>query len=188
MLDRLVDLAAKFAQLFVFLRIIDCYEQGVLLRLGKFRRILEPGAHFVIPFCVDSVMRAHVVIDTLELSPQAFVTKDGVDCVATAIVTYKIRDIAKFLIEAEDAESVLADATRGPIRQILCGRSFAELQGAHPGLEDEITKAARRKAFQLGIEITNVSLSDLVRAQAFRILIGGNLLQHTSKHQQIILD
>lgn len=177
MLDRLVDLLARCAQLFVFVRIIDCYEQGVLLRLGRFKRTLEPGPHFVIPFAVDSVMRAHVVVDAMELEPQAFVTRDGIDCVATAIVTYKIHDIAKFLIGAENAESVLADATRGPIRQVLCSKSFKELQGSDVSLEEEITKAARRKAFQLGIEVTNISLSDLARSQAYRLLLSGNLAQ-----------
>ncbi len=175
MLDRLVEVATKFAQLFIFLRVIDCYERGVLLRMGKFKRTLEPGPHFVVPFSVDNVLRARVVIDTMELPPQSFTTTDGVDCVATAIVTYKIRDIAKFFLEAEDAESVLSDSTRGPIRQVLRTKSWRALKSGD-GLDDEITRAARRKAFQFGIEITNICLSDLVRAKAFRLLLGENLL------------
>ena len=178
-----MDLISRCAQLFVFMRIIDCYEQGVLLRLGHFKKVLQPGLHFVIPFNVDNVMRANVVMDALELEPQAFVTRDGVDCVATAIVTYKIRDIAKFLTEVENAESVLADSTRGPIRQVLCSKSFVELQTSGPSLDEEITKSARRKAFQFGIEVTNVSLSDLVRSQAYRLLVSGNLSQPQMERQ-----
>jgi regulator of protease activity HflC (stomatin/prohibitin superfamily) len=182
MVERLVEFLSQFIQLFVFVRVVDCYEQAVLLRLGKFKRVLQPGPHFVVPFAVDSVLKANVVIDTLELPPQAFATRDGVDCVATAIVSYRIRDIAKFLLEVENAESVLADATRGPIRQVLCSKTWNELQTSGSTLDDEIWKAARRKAFQWGIELTSVSLSDLVRAQAFRVLLGGNLMQQAEKY------
>ncbi len=172
MAERLLELISQFFQLFVFMRIVDCYEQGVLLRLGKFKGVLQPGPHFVFPFAIDNVLKANVVMDTLELPPQAFVTRDGVDCVATAVVTFKIRDIAKFLLEVEKAETVLADATRGPIRQVLCNQTWEYLQTG-PGLDEEICKVARRKAFQWGIEITAVSLSDLARASTHRVLLSG---------------
>lgn len=173
MIDRLVDLATRLANLFVFVRVIECYERGVLLRLGKFRCVLDPGLRFIVPFGVDVIHHARVVLDTMELPPQAFVTRDDVDCVATAIVTFKVRDIRKFLLETEDAEGVLADSTRAAIRHVLCNRTMAELRSGE-SLDEDITATARRKAFNYGIEIVNVSLSDLVRAKALRLLVSGN--------------
>lgn len=185
MIERLVELVSQFIQLFVFMRVVDCYEQAVLLRLGKFKKVLQPGPHFVIPFMVDTVLKANAVMDTMELPPQAFATRDGIDCVTTAVVTFRIRDISKFLLEVEDAESVLADATRGPIRQVLCAKTWTELQEGGSAIDEEITKVARRKAFQLGVEITNVSLSDLIRTTAYRVLLGGTLMQTTNKQQSM---
>ena len=45
-------------------KIIRPYEKGLVERLGKFNRILDPGVHFIIPFMerVKKVdMREHVV-------------------------------------------------------------------------------------------------------------------------------
>lgn len=186
MAERLIDFISRFIQMFVFVRTVDCYEKAVLLRLGKYKRTLQPGPHLVFPFMIDAVLKANVVTDTMELPPQAFATKDDIDCVATAVVTFNIRDVAKFLLEVEDAESVLSDATRGPIRQVLCSKSWPELQSGGTAVDEEITKAARKKAFQFGIEITNVSLSDLIRTTAHRVLLGGTITQTPGRHHQIL--
>ena len=43
MLDRVINFIAEFGGLFKPFEVIDAYQQGVVLRWGKYHRTLEPG-------------------------------------------------------------------------------------------------------------------------------------------------
>lgn len=174
MFARIFEIIIAFVESFYFMTTVMEFERAVLLRRGRYRRTLEPGWRFFIPFGVDEILKVNVVRETAELPAQAFTTIDGVCAVATAIITFRISDVKKHLLETEDAEEVLADASRGPILRILRMKKWQDLVKAED-LDDEITKAVRRPAFRWGVEVEAVTLSDLTRARTLRLLVDGAL-------------
>ena len=40
------------------IRVVNQYERGVVQRLGRFRRIMEPGLHVIIPYILMSYSRS----------------------------------------------------------------------------------------------------------------------------------
>ena len=172
---KIVDFILGIIENFYFLCVIDQYERAVVLRFGKFSREIGPGLHAYWPFGIEDVYKENVVLETQDLPAQAFTTKDGVNAVASAVVTLTIKDIKKLLLEVEDAETVLTNASRGLIRNALCTRTWKELQTMGLELDDLITAAVRRPAFKWGIEVHKVQLSDLVKASTMRIIHDGTL-------------
>lgn len=170
MFDRLVDLLVNFIELFYFACTIRQYEQGVVFTLGKATRVLKPGFHFVAPFGIEEVFRANVVPEARALTPQAITTRDGVGVVITAVLTWSIRDIKTYICEVENAEGVLADASRGNIRRLIAGKTWDELREAGGDLDTLLTKAVRRQAFRWGIEVHTVTLADVARARTMRVI------------------
>lgn len=173
MLDRLLDFIASALDLFRFWVVIAQYENGVVLRLGKFRRVLEPGLHFIIPFGVDDVLTDNVVTSTFNMTPQSLTTKDGQSVVISAVMTWAIKDVRKTLLEVEGAEDVAIDSCYGIIGQMVASRTWDEVRA--PDFAEEITKAVRRRAFRYGIEVQSIQISDLSRTRSLRLWHSGSL-------------
>jgi len=171
MVNRLIDLFVSFLHLFRAWEIIDEYERGVRLRFGKlYNGALLPGFHWRIPFGVDKILTENVTRTTTALSPQALTTKDGVGVVVSGIVTWRICDIVKFLIKVEEAKEILADVTRGVIRQLVAAHTWDEISYKGEQFDDELFKKARTPAFQWGVEVLKVSLSDVAKCRSLRLL------------------
>lgn len=167
MLDRLISLAQQLVGLFRFAAVVNDYEAGVVLRLGHFHRKLGPGFHFMLPFGIEQVYTDNCVPSTLSLGPQSLTTRDGVSVVVSGIVTWRIHDIRKMLLEVEDAESVLTDSAYGLIGDSVRAAEWAEVQA--PEFAAALTSVIRQKAFRWGIKVSAVQLSDVSRSKSLRL-------------------
>ena len=92
MLDRLIDVVLQFGSDVLPGIIFRYYEEAVLLRFGKFKKVLKPGFHPKIPFA-DEVIDQHVVITTLSLPAQSLYTKYKQNIVVKGVIKYKISDV-----------------------------------------------------------------------------------------------
>ena len=63
--------------LFQFWTIVDQYERGVVLRLGKYLRTIEPGFHWLLPLGIDRAILHEVILTTRQLDEQSLTTYDG---------------------------------------------------------------------------------------------------------------
>lgn len=168
MLDKLVDLLISCVELLRFWIVLDPFEQGVLLRLGKFVRVIEPGFHWVFPFRIDHVLFECVVPSTHSLGDESVITLDGKSVGFHAIVTYQVRDIKKAMLEIEDVNHAVRDACLGEIGRVLRESTWAEV--IDPSILDKCTTACRKRGFRYGIEIMSVQLGSLALVRNIRVM------------------
>lgn len=173
MLDWLGNLLSQFWEKFIFLWIIKEYEEGVLLRFGKFRKVLKKGLHFKIPFA-DEILSTPVVPTTMPLGAQSLTTKDDKTVVVKGIIKYEIDDIKVFLLEVYDATSALDDMTRAIIKTAITDRTWVELSTNGNEIDKEITAKARSEASKWGIKIIKVTLTDLGKIRSYRLFTDSN--------------
>jgi regulator of protease activity HflC (stomatin/prohibitin superfamily) len=169
MFDRLVDLIIEFMHLFRFWFVLQPYEQGVLVRLGRFVRVMEPGFHWILPFGVDMVHSEGVVPATHSLGDEATATKDGRTVAFHAVVTYQVRDIRKAMLDVFDTDHAVRDACAGEIGKLMRERTWEDLQHSE-ALLDDLTAVCRKRGFRYGIEIMSVQLASLALAKNIRIM------------------
>lgn len=174
MIDRLIEFILNIVDIFFFAKIVNDYEEGVMLRFGKFNRILLPGFHWRIPFKIEDPIVTSVVPDVSRLPTQVFTLQDGTDIAATAVLTYKVHNVKKALLEVEDAETSLHDAVSGTIRRLMTPHSFEDLQSPEKCAEIEmaVAKDIRSDAFKWGFEVIRVQFPDLVRLNGAYKLFG----------------
>lgn len=169
MFDRLVELIIEFLHLFQFLVVMKDYEKGVLLRFGRFVKVLEPGLHCIYPFAIDYVIHEAVVPTTHSLGDEATCTKDGKTAAFHAVVTYQVRDIRKAMLDVFDTDHAVRDACAGEIGKLMRERTWEELQHSE-ALLDDLTAACRKRGFRYGIEIMSVQLASLALAKNIRLM------------------
>lgn len=174
MFDKLITLLQEFYQQLNPFVIIDMWEKGLHLRMGKFHDIKEPGLHVKIPF-IDSVWKQTVVTQSIDLRPQSITSADYRNIVVKAIVRYNISDAFLFLTKLAHPTDVLIDTTGAMIREIIEERNWEDLVD----VEDELTEKIGLKVSEWGIKIEKVTLTDLAEIQSIR-LIGDSVENKTA--------
>lgn len=169
MLDKLIEFLLSILDLFRFWIVLLPFEQGVLLRLGRFVKVVEPGLHWMWPLHIDHVMYESVVPSTHNLGDESMITKDGKSCGFHAIVTYRIKDIEKALLEVHDDEHAVRDACAGEIGRVLRESTWLEISGESDIL-DRLTAACRKRGWRWGIEIMAVQLAGLALVKNIRLM------------------
>lgn len=167
MLDKLLDLIQSWLGLFKFWVVVDEYEQHVLLRLGRYKRTLAPGWHFLLPMA-DRTMACWRVKNTVKLAEQNVTTADGQDVALTGIVTYKVVDPKVFLLECEGGQDAIADSAFGAIAEWACSNTRDHIRD--PRNWRQVRTAIKQAAGEYGIEVLRFKFADNVRAKALRLL------------------
>jgi regulator of protease activity HflC (stomatin/prohibitin superfamily) len=167
MFDRLIDVITEWWAYLMPAIIIPNYEEAVLLRNGKFVKVLGPGFHVKLPI-FDEVISQHVVVTTLSLPAQSLYTKDKQNIVVKGVVKYKIADVKIFLLEVFDAQDALADMTQSIIKNIIITTSIEECLDLE--LDNVLTKKVRVEARKWGVEIQQVTLTDIAPIRSYRII------------------
>lgn len=168
MLDKLVEVVLQFIGLFKFWVVIHPFEAGVILRLGKLSRVIECGYHWMIPFGIDHALTEHIVPTTHSLGDESAISKDGKSVGFHAVVTYKVRDIQKALLEVEDVDHAIRDACSGEIGRVLRAATWEEMQSE--AILDKLREGCRKRGFRYGIEIISVQLAGLAPCRTIRLM------------------
>ena len=163
MIETLVGYVLQFLDFFMPMTIVAEYEKAVLLRFGKYKRTLEPGLRWKIPFGVDDVLKDNVVPATRNLQPQKLTTSDGVTVVVGAALRWSIRDIVKVKLHVEDSDSVLDDSTYGEIAGFVRESTWDQINEVD--WVQQVFAAVRKRAFRFGIEVEELWITDLARTR-----------------------
>jgi regulator of protease activity HflC (stomatin/prohibitin superfamily) len=167
MFDKLIEIITNWWLQLTPVIIIRDYEGAVLLRFGKFYKVFEPGLHFKIPL-FDEVIDHHVVVTTLSLDAQSLYTLDKKNIVVKGVIKYKISDVKTFLLEVYDAQDALSDMSQSIIKNVIMSMTLDECTDSE--LDNTLTKKVRVEARKWGVEVQQVTLTDLAPIRSFRFI------------------
>lgn len=167
MFDKLIELITNWIEQILPVFIVRQYEMAVVLRNGKYKKTYHPGIYYKIPF-FDEVIAQHVVVTTLSLPPQSLYTKDKQNIVVKGLVKYRIADVKTFLLEVYDAQDAISDMTQSIIKNIVMDKTLDECVDSE--IDNTLSKKARVEAKKWGVDIQQVTLTDLAPIRSFRII------------------
>lgn len=167
MFEKLIELLAQGWERIAPFVVIHPYEQGVILRFGKFHSCKEAGFHWKWPFA-DEVIQITTCLTTMRLPPQTLTTSDDVQVVVASIIKYEIRNPEPFVTQIYDQGDVLADVTMGAIRNNVVNMAYADLVKEPP--EQNILREVRKQVNQYGFKIDNVTFTDIGRVRSLRLI------------------
>ena len=168
MITHVIDVLARCWWWLVPFRVIADYERAVVLRLGCFRRLLSPGLHWVRPLGIDQVLIQCIAWNTTALHDQALVTADHHQVSVSGIITWRVNNVRKFLLDVTDQDSVLADVTYGSIAVHVRSCTWEQLTDAE--YAERLSKEVRKRAFTYGIEVKQVQFANVTKSKAIRLL------------------
>ncbi len=136
----------------------------VVERLGKFRTVLKPGIHILIPFFDRIAYRQEMREQVLDIPSQSCITKDNIQVEVDGLVYLKVMDPkqASYGIGDYRVASVnLAQTTmRSEVGKLALDQTFSEREKLNETIVKEIDKASDAWGIKvLRYEIMNITPS-----------------------------
>ena len=152
-------------------RIINQYERGVVQRLGRFRKILDPGLHVIIPY-IDTMRNIDVRTTPMDVPRQEVITKDNVTVNVDAVVYFRVIDAKKAVFETTNYAYATSTFAQTALRDVTGNFDLDELLSKRDEISRKIKEIVDAQADKWGIDIESVKLqnielpSDMKRAMA----------------------
>src|ERR1700744_3889277 len=87
--------------IFSAIKVLNEYERGVMLSLGRFTGIKGPGIIIVWPF-VEQMRKVDLRVNVLNVPKQDVITRDNVSVKVTAVVYFRVVDPGKAVLQVTD--------------------------------------------------------------------------------------
>ena len=95
------------------LRIVDQYERGVVLTLGKYTSTRQPGLTWIF-VGIQRMIKVDLRIATVDIPQQEVITKDNVTVGINAVVYFKVDSAEKAILEIQDFRHAVALTHKQP--------------------------------------------------------------------------
>jgi regulator of protease activity HflC (stomatin/prohibitin superfamily) len=123
-------LAALIAVVVIFLLIrgihfIQPYQQGIVILFGAYKRLLNPGFNWVIPFA--SVLTIDLRTQVLEVPRQEVITKDNSPTNVDAIIYTKVVDPPKAIFQVQDYHVATVALAQTTLRSVIGDMELDEI-------------------------------------------------------------
>ena len=142
-------------------RIVNQYERGVVLRLGRLRpNIKEPGLRVIIPF-IDQMRKVSLRVITLPVDSQKIITKDNVSIDVAAVAYYQIKDPIKSIIEIENVINATYQIAQTTVRNVVGQSALDEVLSSTAAINEKIKKILDGATIKWGIYVSTVELKDI---------------------------
>lgn len=146
------------AVVFKAVAIVPQYQRHVLERLGRYRRVLQPGVNVVIPF-VDRVARKfddreqRTLVSGLDAA-----TRDNQWLAADMDLFYQVTDPRAAVYEVADHPSALQVLAATTLRNVVLGMDLGEALASPERIREEVVSVLAQAGPQWGLEIRHVDL------------------------------
>lgn len=148
-------------------------ERAIVIQFGKVQRdnetgdtkVFKPGLHFKLPF-IDSVRVLDARIQTLDGTPDRFVTSEKKDLIVDSYVKWRIDDFARYYLSTGgnklQAEALLKQKVNNGLRSEFGTRTIAQIvSGERSALMNQAMEQAATSSDELGIEIVDVRVKQI---------------------------
>ena len=141
--------------LFASVKIVQQQERGIVLRLGKYKSIAEPGLNLVIPY-IESMIKVDMRERVINVEPQKVITKDNV-----SVIDYKIVDPVKAEFEVEDFGNAATTLAQTNLRNIVGDKTLDETLTARDHINTNLRVVLDEATNGWGVKVTRVEVQKI---------------------------
>ncbi|WP_223068019.1 SPFH domain-containing protein [Paenibacillus caui] len=142
-------------------KVVPQQRVGVVERLGKFHRLLNPGLNILIPI-IDQVRIYHDLrIQQANVPPQTVITKDNVQVQIDSIIFYQVVDPEQATYGISDYVYGVRNISTATMRQIIGKLELDETLSGREKISNEIRIALDEATEKWGVRIERVEVIDI---------------------------
>lgn len=142
------------------IKIINQYERGVVLTLGRFTGIRSPGLRIVIPI-FQRIIRVDVRSTPIDVPKQEIITKDNVTVGVDAVVYLRVIDAGKAVLETTNYVYATSQFAQAALRDVAGNADLDELLSKREEISQRIKEIVDAETDKWGIDVENVKIQNI---------------------------
>lgn len=142
------------------IKIIQPYEQGLLIVLGNFRRRLNPGLNIVPPL-ISRVVTLDLRTQTLDVPRQEVITKDNSPTNVDAIIYIKIIDPDKAYFEVQNYKMATIYLAQTTLRSIIGDMELDEILYQRDKINTHLRDILDEATDKWGVKVDAVEIREV---------------------------
>ena len=161
------------------------WEEAIILRFGKFQRLVGPGYFFKWPLA-ESFLRQDKRIITLDVPRQEVMTKDNISVSIDAVVFMKVVNTKDSLVNIQNVWNSVMRYAQTTMRDVVGDVELDELLARRDEVADKIAKIVDRGTKDWGVDITSVNLPNVELPEDMKRVIARQAEAEREKRAVII--
>jgi regulator of protease activity HflC (stomatin/prohibitin superfamily) len=142
------------------IRIINEYEQGVVLRLGRFAGVRSAGLKWIIPF-IDRMIVIDMRVTAEQVPPQDVITRDNVSIKVNAVIYFRVMEAAKAFLQVTDFLFATSQMAQTTLRSVLGQGELDDLLRERDKINRQLQEIIDRHTEPWGVKVTAVEVKQV---------------------------
>lgn len=141
-------------------KIVNEWERGVVLRLGRLVGARGPGLFLIIPI-VDKMTKVDLRVITLDIPSQEAITKDNVTVKVNAVAYFRVVDPCDAIVQIEDYRRATWQIAQTSLRSVLGQVELDELLMHREKINEQLAQIIDEQTEPWGVKVSIVEVKDL---------------------------
>jgi regulator of protease activity HflC (stomatin/prohibitin superfamily) len=142
------------------IKVVNQYERGVVLTLGRFTGIREPGLRLIVP-AFQRMIKVDVRTNTIDIPKQEVITKDNVTVNVDAVVYFRVKDAEKAVLEVTNYIYASSQFAQAALRDVTGNVELDSLLGKRDEVSTQIKEIVDTQSEKWGIDVESVKIQNI---------------------------
>jgi regulator of protease activity HflC (stomatin/prohibitin superfamily) len=166
-------------------KVVAQWERMVVLRLGKFKYVAEPGLRLLIPI-LDSPLFVEMRVQTIDVARQQAITQDNVPVLVNGVIFFKVLDAATAALKVESYRMAIFRLAQATLRDVVGKLSLDELLSHQERLEAEVARSVEMASQNWGLHVEAIKLEDIDVPEELKKMMSRQASSEREKRATII--
>jgi regulator of protease activity HflC (stomatin/prohibitin superfamily) len=142
------------------LRVVNQYERGVMLTLGRYTGTKEPGLRWIF-LGIQKMLKVDMRVKVVDVPDQDCMTKDNVSVNVNAVLYYLLNSAEKAVLEVEHFEYAVSQLAQTTMRDVIGEVTLDELLSSRDRVSGRIQELVDKASDPWGIKVNSVDLKHI---------------------------
>lgn len=149
------------------IKIVNQYERGVVLTLGKYTGLRMPGLRIVVPI-FQSITKVDVRSRPIDVPGQEIITRDNVTVKVDAVVYFRVTDAPKAVLETINYTAATSQFAQAALRDVAGNAELDEVLSKREQISEQIKEIVDSETNKWGIDVENVKIQNIELPQEMK--------------------
>lgn len=141
-------------------KILNEYERGVVLTLGRYTSTKGPGLIILIPM-VQKIIKVDLRTIVMDVPPQDVISRDNVSVKVNAVVYFRVVDPSRSILQVANYYEAISQLSQTTLRSVLGQHELDEMLTEREKLNSDLQTILDEQSDAWGVKVTNVEIKHI---------------------------
>lgn len=142
------------------IKVINQYERGVVLTLGRYTGLRQPGLRIVVPV-FQQLMRVDIRSTPIDVPKQEIITRDNVTAAVDAVVYIRVVNAEKAVLETTNYTIATSQFAQAALRDVTGNVDLDDLLSKREDMNIQIKQIVDAQTDKWGVDIETVRIQNI---------------------------